>query len=193
MTISATTQGLRPGVCTSSNRPVTPFEGQIIYETDTDMVAIWNGTAWRYIASTTATSGTVLQVVASTTATQGVSTSSTYGDTGLTATITPKSASSNILVCVSQNGVHKSSGDTSVGLILLRTATTICTFGVELGLNSSATQSNIGSASAMVLDSPATTSAVTYKTQYRSDANIAYAVVQRNGTASTMTLMEVAG
>ena len=60
----------------------------------------------------------VLQVVYATTAAQAVSTSSTYGDTGLTATITPQSADSKILVCVSQNGVHKSSGDTSVGLIL---------------------------------------------------------------------------
>ena len=46
MTISATTQGLRPGVCTSSNRPASPFEGQMIYETDTDKVLVYNGTAW---------------------------------------------------------------------------------------------------------------------------------------------------
>ena len=46
MTISATTQGLRPGVTTSSNRPVTPFEGQMIYETDTDKVLVYDGTAW---------------------------------------------------------------------------------------------------------------------------------------------------
>jgi len=52
MTISATTQGLRQGVCTSSNRPATPFEGQMIYETDTDMVRVWNGSAWKTVAST---------------------------------------------------------------------------------------------------------------------------------------------
>jgi hypothetical protein len=52
MTISATTQGLRPGVTTSSNRPATPFEGQMIYETDTDMVRVWNGSAWKTVAST---------------------------------------------------------------------------------------------------------------------------------------------
>ena len=49
MTISATTQGLRPGVCTSSNRPATPFEGQMIYETDTDRVLVHNGTTWQVI------------------------------------------------------------------------------------------------------------------------------------------------
>ena len=51
MTISATTQGLRPGVCTSSNRPASPFEGQMIYETDTDNVLVWNGTAWLYLST----------------------------------------------------------------------------------------------------------------------------------------------
>lgn len=34
------------GVCTSSTRPATPFEGQMIYETDTDKVLVWNGSAW---------------------------------------------------------------------------------------------------------------------------------------------------
>ena len=36
----------KPGVCTSSTRPATPYEGQMIYETDTDKVLVWNGTAW---------------------------------------------------------------------------------------------------------------------------------------------------
>lgn len=53
MTISATTQGLRPGVCTSSNRPATPFEGQVIYETDTDRTLVYNGTAWVLLAAST--------------------------------------------------------------------------------------------------------------------------------------------
>jgi hypothetical protein len=35
MTISATTQGIRPGVATSSTRPAVPFDGQVIFETDT--------------------------------------------------------------------------------------------------------------------------------------------------------------
>jgi hypothetical protein len=46
MTISATTQGIRPGVCTSTNRPSAPFDGQVIYETDTDKAMVWNGSAW---------------------------------------------------------------------------------------------------------------------------------------------------
>jgi hypothetical protein len=46
MTISATTQGLKPGVCTSTNRPANPFDGMVIYETDTDRAMVYNGTAW---------------------------------------------------------------------------------------------------------------------------------------------------
>jgi hypothetical protein len=36
----------RPGVCTSLTRPVNPFEGQVIYETDTDDTLVWNGSSW---------------------------------------------------------------------------------------------------------------------------------------------------
>ena len=37
------------GVCTSSTRPATPYEGQVIYETDTDKVMVWNGSAWTQV------------------------------------------------------------------------------------------------------------------------------------------------
>lgn len=38
--------GTRPGVCTSTTRPSAPYEGMMIYETDTDKVLVWNGSAW---------------------------------------------------------------------------------------------------------------------------------------------------
>ena len=37
---------VKPGVCTSSTRPASPYDGQMIYETDTDKTLVWNGTAW---------------------------------------------------------------------------------------------------------------------------------------------------
>jgi hypothetical protein len=46
MTISATTQGIRPGVATSSTRPTVPFDGQVIFETDTENLKAYNGSAW---------------------------------------------------------------------------------------------------------------------------------------------------
>jgi len=33
-------------ICTSTTRPASPFEGQQIYETDTDKLLIYNGSAW---------------------------------------------------------------------------------------------------------------------------------------------------
>lgn len=38
--------GIRQGVCTSTTRPTVPYEGQMIYETDTNMVLIYDGTYW---------------------------------------------------------------------------------------------------------------------------------------------------
>ena len=67
MTISATTQGLRQGVCTSSNRPATPFEGQMIYETDTDLTYVYGGSAWQQVAGGTAVGNSGLVYVAETT------------------------------------------------------------------------------------------------------------------------------
>jgi hypothetical protein len=46
MSVSNLSTGLRPGVCTSTTRPVVPYEGQHIYETDTDLVYLWSGSAW---------------------------------------------------------------------------------------------------------------------------------------------------
>lgn len=48
MAISSNATGLRPGVCTSTTRPTTPYTGQIIYETDTGYLRVWDGSAWDY-------------------------------------------------------------------------------------------------------------------------------------------------
>jgi hypothetical protein len=46
MAISNNNTGIRTGVCTSTTRPTAPYEGQHIYETDTDIEYVWNGSAW---------------------------------------------------------------------------------------------------------------------------------------------------
>ena len=50
MTISATTQGIKPGVCLSTAKPSVPFDGQVIYMTDVDQTAVWDGTQWTVLA-----------------------------------------------------------------------------------------------------------------------------------------------
>lgn len=42
----AMTSGIQPGICTSTTRPAVPYEGQMIYETDTDRTLVWNSSAW---------------------------------------------------------------------------------------------------------------------------------------------------
>jgi hypothetical protein len=37
---------LKPGVCTSSTLPASPFDGQVIFETNTENLKAYNGSAW---------------------------------------------------------------------------------------------------------------------------------------------------
>jgi hypothetical protein len=140
----------------------------------------------------TKSAGTVLQVVNATYSTITSNSTSTYADTGLTATITPSSASNKILVFVSQNGCRKQTNDTFLQVRLVRTATTIATFAGAAGYTGSAATNDIGSVSIEYLDSPATTSATTYKTQLASGSNNAQVNVQTASETSTITLMEIA-
>jgi hypothetical protein len=50
--ISNLTQGARPGICTSTSRPTNPYEGFMIFETDTNRVLVWDNAAWVMIADT---------------------------------------------------------------------------------------------------------------------------------------------
>jgi hypothetical protein len=135
--------------------------------------------------------GKVLQVVQATYATQVNVSTSTPTDTGLSASITPSSSTSKVLVIVSQNGVGKDTGATDAWINLLRGSTVISEFGKVIGNNGGAGTNVPGSASVAYLDSPATTSSTTYKTQVYSGAGIAKAFAQAGNAMSTITLMEI--
>jgi hypothetical protein len=142
-------------------------------------------------AWTSPTAAKVIQVVYGSTGTSATTTSTTtYADTNLTATITPTSASNNILVFVSQNGIYKQTDNNGIDVTLVRGSTEICFFADRYGYNNSTSVRAVLGASASYLDSPATTSATTYKTQFRSDGT-GTATVQQNGEKSTIVLMEV--
>lgn len=136
--------------------------------------------------------GNVLQVVNVTYSTQVDSSSATFSDTGLTATITPTSATSKILVLVSQNNCYKPSYDTSIFLKLQRNSSNILAFGTYVSGTGSTIQ-NVTSVSASYLDSPASISALTYKTVFVNVNGLGSCSVQFGGGASTITLMEIAG
>jgi hypothetical protein len=133
----------------------------------------------------------VVQIVAAETTSQVVVSTGTLTDTTLTATITPKSASNKILVMVSQNGVLKDSNNTSATIILFRNTGNIKNMVIYGGYTNSTGTSGGLSIVGNYLDSPATTSATTYKTQFRSEAGTSSVIVQHGGAASSIVLMEV--
>ena len=135
----------------------------------------------------------MLQVVNATYSTDTSTSANTYTDTGLSATITPKFSNSKILVLVNQSGVAKNTNDTRVNLQLLRGSSSICVFELNGGFTGTTTNNRVATSATCYLDSPATTSATTYKTQFKSQSNNSNAQVQADGSTSTITLMEIAG
>jgi hypothetical protein len=140
--------------------------------------------------ATPASGGKVLQVVEGTAATAATSSSSTYADTGLTATITPSLATSKILVFAAVSGCGKNSSDSSLGLRLLRNAVTISTY-TQIGNTGSAALNFVGTAALNKLDAPSLTSAITYKVQFRNNDNLATAYVMAGNSDASIILMEI--
>jgi len=164
--------------------------------------------------NSTAASGKILQVV-STTKTDTQSTSLNSGDvvavTSLSASITPSSTASKILVQFSVNGAN--GGDTTAlgpQYILKRGATAIG-IGNSDGTRTRATTGQAGgtgqtvnNAVGLFLDSPNTTSATTYSVDVQNLSGVTQTIfINRSVTdsdqprvarfVSTITLMEVAG
>jgi molybdopterin-binding protein len=146
--------------------------------------------------------GKVLQVVQGTTSTAVTISTATLTDTGLTATITPSSATSKILVLASQlayiydpvsGGTIAATGNYA----LLRGATNILnnstafSFGWEGASMPGGSSGEVsGIISVSYLDSPSTTSATTYKLQARIYQGTDF-VAQRSSNTSTIILLEI--
>ena len=133
--------------------------------------------------------GSVLQVVSATYSTLVANSTATFVDTGLTATITPTSATSKILILVGHPNSYKGGPSTSsMGVKLFRGAT---------DLGKLIDQANYGGGNVFCVnfnyyDSPSSTSALVYKTQFNSEGAVGIINVQLNNYPSTITLMEVA-
>jgi len=138
--------------------------------------------------------GKVLQVVHAQTNSAASNSTSTFADSNLTATITPTLATSKVLVFVSQH-ITKSSANASnsLALRLVRGSTTIQDPIATLGIYTATALALVNmTASTNYLDSPATTSATTYKTQFMNPNNTANVTCQNGGDAtSSITLMEI--
>ncbi len=139
--------------------------------------------------------GHVIQVVNASYGTQANSSSSAFTDTGLTATITPYSSSSKILISANITGVRKLSNNTFVQLRLVRNSSGLIHIESSAGRDGTTGDNAVGGVATSYLDSPVTTSATTYKVQFSSANNNAEVVVQVAGntaSTSTITLMEIA-
>ena len=152
--------------------------------------------------------GGIIQVVQDSTTTTATNTTTTFADTNLSGTITPTSTSNKILVIVQQQTFFASNNSgTGMGINLLRGSTEI----FNAPANSSGPYGQFisgGNITSMnhhftkvihFLDSPNTTSAVTYKTQFALfDTGASHSAVCQNDTSphkgkSIITLMEVSG
>lgn len=170
----------------------SPTEGMVTYLQDADELQVYT-TDWGGVGR-----GKILQIVSNTKIDTFSTTSSSFTDvTGLSATITPSFTTSKILVLVKTLvGMSTTVTTNGVALQLLRDATAIgnTADGHIYQQPVDATRTLYGAAFD-VLDSPASTSAISYKVQIKTSSGTAY--VNRSDTetessASSITLMEVA-
>jgi hypothetical protein len=134
----------------------------------------------------------ILQVVSASYDTIVSNSTSTLVDTGLTATITPQATTSKILVIVSQTfSKSNANAGNAVKSNVCRGATSI--FAPQFAALYTGTAVDLvgPSTSAVVLDSPATVSATTYKTQFANFTNTAGVGANTNNGTATIILMEI--
>ena len=140
--------------------------------------------------------GSVIQLVTNTYSTETVISSSTYTDTGLTCQITPKFSSSKIFILVSQHMmISHPTTDSGGGWKIFRDTTEVKASAVNYAMyayTSHASEINIrGWQNWNYLDSPSSTSQLTYKTQI-SKYGGGNLEIQDANNPSTLTLMEIA-
>lgn len=133
--------------------------------------------------------GKVLQVVQGTYATQTSTTGTTYVTTNLSASITPSSTSNKVLVTGLVNSVYTSqSGGVAGGYIAIYRG------GSAIVAPAGWTYNNAGSITTSLpfnyLDSPSSTSSVTYEIYYKKHVG-ATTFVHDSGNPSYITLMEI--
>jgi hypothetical protein len=175
----------------------SPQEGNFSYLKDTNATQYYDGAAWTSVGGG---GGKVLQVVQATYSTATTIASTSFTDTGLSVAITPSSATSKVLILGSQSlFLQRSAKLIGGGLQLVRTATSIMdqaganTSGVYLE-GTGLTDAYLGSVNPInYLDSPATTSATTYKVQAKvnNTANSGAVICQYGSIVSTLIALEI--
>jgi hypothetical protein len=142
--------------------------------------------------------GKVLQVVQATYATATSITSTTYTDSGLSASITPSSSSSKVLVLTTQpiwmTPLYGTPSQLTGNLRIVRGATEVFKIANAIinGIGSANGNMQFGSVASMhYLDSPATTSSTTYKVQGAQQDPNDLLQFCRNASTSSIILLEI--
>ena len=138
----------------------------------------------------TAVTGNVLQVVrASTTTATTTSSTSMVDITNLTVDITPSATSSKIYVIMHVAGIASNSTSTSAVTLQIYRASG---FGTSINMGYESTDQLGMNATLTALDSPSSTSVLTYKGQMKNREANNVSVNVSNDTSS-ITVMEIAG
>lgn len=120
-------------------------------------------------------------------------TSFAFAATGLSATITPTSSSSKILILLSHAMGGKRDADTSAWFRLVNSAGTLNHgFATYVGYNNASTRNWQGGISTSYLHSPNTTSAITYSTEFQNAQNTGTVLSGLEGD-SVIQLIEIGG
>jgi hypothetical protein len=154
-------------------------------------------TGIKWATASSGGSGKVLQVVQGSYSTSTTVASTTFTDTGLSLSITPTASTSKILILVNQDYIFiREEVSQSHRLKVVRNSTDVLTLGPNAGTLYAAkavSGINLGGITPITyLDSPATTSSVTYKTQGKVETTANVGIVYyNNGGPSVITLMEI--
>lgn len=136
--------------------------------------------------------GKVLQVVSVVNGSYTDTTSTSYVDTSISASITPSSTSSKILILIDAQVTAYGGGSTNTMFgQIVKNGTSVFDAGYLHRADSEGIAHN-GHASISYLDSPSSTSALTYKLQIKTDIASTNVRVNSGGSQSTITLMEIA-
>lgn len=142
------------------------------------------------IAGLVPAAGSVVQVVSNFTTANVDTTSTTFVSTGLSASITPSSTSSKVFVIVSSPSWYISAGGAYA--TVFRDSTNIGTG--DYGLMLVTSNSSYAPSTTQVMDSPSSTSSLTYSVHFRVDTSGAATYISYPSYGKfTITLMEIAG
>lgn len=141
--------------------------------------------------STVAIPGHVIQVVTDVRTSNTTTSSTSFVTANHSATITPTSASSKILI-LNSGAVYNTLSNAGVDTTIYRGATNLATNGFGYLYNGTGGDGG-GTASIMYVDSPSTTDATTYTVYFRVRSRGVGYYPAGNPLHATITLMEIAG